>query len=393
MAHSSAPPRLPSPGSAASLRVANQRRVLAELRDRSGESVSQADLVRQTGLASGTVSTIVRDLAAAGIIATVAGSGRRGTAVRLAAGAGLVAGIDFGHHHVAAAVGDMAGSVLAESRRPLDPHHQATEGLAIAKDLIEALVREVGAGPEAIRNVGLGLPAPIANDIVMSSAILPGWVGLNARETAADVLATPVLIENDANLGALAEWRHGRGRGHRNIVFVKASSGLGAGLILDGELFRGSDGTAGEIGHVTLDERGPLCRCGSRGCLEAYVSSRTALALMDEHMPGADLDAVIAAARSGDVAARRAIEDAGLHLGWGLAALINLVAPELVIVGGDMARAGDLLIEPALTGVRRHALPDAAPTEVVAAQLGERASLIGALTLAIDATDLVVASG
>lgn len=393
MAHSSAPPRLPSPGSAASLRVANQRRVLAELRDRSGESVSQADLVRQTGLASGTVSTIVRDLAAAGIIATVAGSGRRGTAVRLAAGAGLVAGIDFGHQHVAAAVGDMAGSVLAESRRPLDPHHQATEGLAIAKDLIDALVRDVGADPAAIRNVGLGLPAPIANDIVMSSAILPGWVGLNARETAADVLATPVLIENDANLGALAEWRHGRGRGHRNIVFVKASSGLGAGLILDGELFRGSDGTAGEIGHVTLDERGPLCRCGSRGCLEAYVSSRTALALMDEHMPGADLDAVIAAARSGDAAAKRAIEDAGLHLGWGLAALINLVAPELVIVGGDMARAGDLLIEPALTGVRRHALPDAAPTEVVAAQLGERASLIGALTLAIDATDLVVASG
>ena len=393
MAHSSAPPRLPSPGSAASLRVANQRRVLAELRDRSGESVSQADLVRQTGLASGTVSTIVRDLAAAGIIATVAGSGRRGTAVRLAAGAGLVAGIDFGHQHVAAAVGDMAGSVLAESRRPLDPHHQATEGLAIAKDLIDALVRDVGADPAAIRNVGLGLPAPIANDIVMSSAILPGWVGLNARETAADVLATPVLIENDANLGALAEWRHGRGRGHRNIVFVKASSGLGAGLILDGELFRGSDGTAGEIGHVTLDEQGPLCRCGSRGCLEAYVSSRTALALMDEHMPGADLDAVIAAARSGDAAAKRAIEDAGLHLGWGLAALINLVAPELVIVGGDMARAGDLLIEPALTGVRRHALPDAAPTEVVAAQLGERASLIGALTLAIDATDLVVASG
>ncbi len=393
MAHSSAPARLPSPGSAASLRVANQRRVLAELRDRSGESVSQADLVRQTGLASGTVSTIVRDLAAAGIIATVAGSGRRGTAVRLAAGAGLVAGIDFGHQHVAAAVGDMAGSVLAESRRPLDPHHQATEGLAIAKDLVDALVRDVGADPAAIRNVGLGLPAPIANDIVMSSAILPGWVGLNARETAADVLATPVLIENDANLGALAEWRHGRGRGHRNIVFVKASSGLGAGLILDGELFRGSDGTAGEIGHVTLDERGPLCRCGSRGCLEAYVSSRTALALMDEHMPGADLDAVIAAARSGDAAAKRAIEDAGLHLGWGLAALINLVAPELVIVGGDMARAGDLLIEPALTGVRRHALPDAAPTEVVAAQLGERASLIGALTLAIDATDLVVASG
>jgi predicted NBD/HSP70 family sugar kinase len=383
----------PSPGSAASLRLANQRRVLAELRDRSGESVSQADLVRKTGLASGTVSTIVRDLAAAGIVTTIAGSGRRGTAVRLAHGAGLVAGIDFGHHHVAAAIGDMAGSVLGEARRPLDPHHEATAGLMIAKELIDSLVREAGADPQSIRNIGLGLPAPIANDIVMSSAILPGWVGLNARDKAAEVLRAPVLIENDANLGALAEWRHGRGRGHRNIVFVKASSGLGAGLILDGELFRGANGTAGEIGHVTLDERGPLCRCGSRGCLEAYVSSRTALALMDEHMPGADLDAVIAAAKSGDAAAGRVIEDAGLHLGWGLATLVNLIAPDVVIIGGDMARAGDLLFEPALTGVRRHALPDADPTEVVAAQLGERASLIGALTLAIDATDLVAGSG
>jgi predicted NBD/HSP70 family sugar kinase len=389
MAQSLAPSAPPSPGSAASLRVANQRRVLAELRDRSGGSVSQADLVRLTGLASGTVSTIVRDLAASGIVTTVAGSGRRGTAVRLAPGAGLVVGIDFGHHHVAAAVGDMAGSILAEARQPLDPNHEATDGLTIAKDLMDALVHEAGTDRKAIRNIGLGLPAPIANDIVMSSAILPGWVGLNARATAAEVLAAPVLIENDANLGALAEWRHGHGRGHRNLVFVKASSGLGAGLILDGELFRGSDGTAGEIGHVTVDERGPLCRCGSRGCLEAYVSSRTALALMEGHMPGSDLDAVIAAARSGDVAARRVIEDAGLHLGWGLAALVNLVAPDVVIVGGDTARAGDLLLEPALNGMRRHALPDAAPIDVVAAHLGERASLIGALTLAIDATDLV----
>src|SRR4051794_22526887 len=118
-----------SPGSATALRVANRRRVLAELRDQSGASVSQADLVRLTGLASGTVSSIVRDLATAGIVATVAGSGRRGTAVRLARGAGLVAGIDFGHRHIAVAVGDMAGSVLAEERRPLASTHEAAEGL------------------------------------------------------------------------------------------------------------------------------------------------------------------------------------------------------------------------------------------------------------------------
>jgi predicted NBD/HSP70 family sugar kinase len=378
-----------SPGSATALRVANQRRVLAELRDRSGASVSQADLVRLTGLASGTVSTIVRDLATAGIVATVAGSGRRGTAVRLARGAGLVAGIDFGHRHVAVAVGDMAGSVLAEERRPLASTHEAAEGLGIARGLLDDLLRNVDASASDVRNVGLGLPAPISDDIVMSSAILPGWVGLNARDVASQGLGVPALVENDANLGALAEFRHGAGRGHRNLVFVKVSSGVGAGLILDGALFRGRDGSAGEIGHVTLDERGPLCRCGSRGCLEAYASSGTAIAMMSEHFPGATFDTVLEAARGGSAAARRVFEDAGLHLGWGLAALVNLLAPGVLIVGGEMARAGDLLLEPAVAALHRHALPDAPPPPVVTAELAERASLMGALTLAIDATDLV----
>lgn len=378
-----------SPGSATALRVANQRRVLAELRDRSGASVSQADLVRLTGLASGTVSTIVRDLATAGIVATVAGSGRRGTAVRLARGAGLVAGIDFGHRHVAVAVGDMAGSVLTEERRPLASTHEAAEGLGIARDLLDELLRQVDASPSDVRNIGLGLPAPISDDIVMSSAILPGWVGLNARDVASQELGVPALVENDANLGALAEFRHGAGRGHRNLVFVKVSSGVGAGLILDGSLFRGRDGSAGEIGHVTLDERGPLCRCGSRGCLEAYASSGTAIAMMSEHVPGATFDTVLDAARGGSAAARRVFEDAGLHLGWGLAALVNLLSPSILIVGGEMARAGDLLLEPAVAALHRHALPDSPPPPVVVAELAERASLMGALTLAIDATDLV----
>jgi predicted NBD/HSP70 family sugar kinase len=378
-----------SPGSATALRVANQRRVLAELRDRSGESVSQADLVRSTGLASGTVSTIVRDLATAGIVSTVAGSGRRGTAVRLARGAGLVAGVDFGHRHVAVAVGDMSGTVLAEERHPLEPTHAADEGLGVAKGLLSDLLKEAGADPADVRNIGVGLPAPISDHIVMTSAILPGWVGINARQVAADVLGSTVVVENDANLGALAEYRHGAGRGHRNVVFVKVSSGVGAGLILDGALFRGRDGSAGEIGHVTLDERGPLCRCGSRGCLEAYASSGAAIAMMTEHLPHADFDAVLDAARAGSAAALRVFEDAGLHLGWGLAALVNLLAPDIIIVGGEMARAEQLLLEPAVNGLRRHVLPDNPPTPVVAAELGERASVVGALTLAIDATDLV----
>ena len=378
-----------APGSASSLRIANQRRVLAVLLDRGTQAATQADIARETALAAGTVSTIVRDLAATGIVTTVAGSGRRGTTVRLARGAGLVAGIDFGHSHVSVAVSEMNGQVLAEDRRPLAPNHSHVEGLAAADAILDSLLTLVGARRNDLRNIGMGLPAPVSHDIVMSSAILPGWVGVNARDEAARVLGAEVLIENDANLGALAEHRHGHGRGHANVVFVKVSSGVGAGLILGGKLFRGAAGTSGEIGHLTLDEQGPLCRCGSRGCLEAYAATGTALAMMADQMPGADVDAIIEAARQGNVSALRVFEDAGLHLGWGLATVTNLLNPDVILVGGDMSHAGELLLESARLGLRRHVLAGTASTPVMVAELGDRASMIGALVLAIDATDLL----
>ena len=378
-----------SPGSATSLRVANLQRVLAVLLDARGAAVTQAELTRTTGLAAGTVSSIVRELAAAAVVDTVAGSGRRGTTVRLARGAGLVAGVDFGHSHVMVAVGDMAGQILAEARRPIDPGHDHDEGLDRAGEMLDGLLDGLDAQHHELRNIGLGLPAPISDEVVMSSAILPGWVGVNARRAAARRFGRAVQIDNDANLGALAEHRHGAGRGHADMVFVKVSSGVGAGLIIGNTLYRGSTGTSGEIGHLTLDDQGPLCRCGSRGCLEAYAASGTALSMMSEQMPDATIDDLVRSAHEGNVAALRVFEDAGLHLGWGLAALTNLMNPGIIVVGGDMARAGDLLLDSARIGLRRHVLAGAATTPVVAAALGDRASVIGAMLLAIEATDLV----
>jgi predicted NBD/HSP70 family sugar kinase len=378
-----------APGSAAALRVANQRRVLALLLDRGSEPVMQAEIARATGLATGTVSTIVRELAAADVVTTVAGAGRRGTSVRLARGAGLVAGVDFGHSHVAVAVAEMSGQVLGEDRQALPPGHDHTEGLDRARTMLDRLLDRVGADRRDLRNIGMGLPAPISDGVVMSSAILPGWVGVTARDEAAKAFGADVLIENDANLGALAEHRHGHGRGHANVVFVKVSGGVGSGLILDHELFRGTSGTSGEIGHLTLDEQGPLCRCGSRGCLEAYAATGTALTMMHEQMPGSNIDDIIEAARHGNVAALRVFEDAGLHLGWGLAMVTNLLDPGVILVGGDMSHAGELLLESARLGLRRHVLAGASTTPVMVAALGDRASMIGALVLAIDATDLV----
>lgn len=386
-------PATAAPGSTSSLRTANLQRVLDVLRvgNDSGTigAFTQAELARVTGLAPATVSNIVRELVGARLVQTEPGSGRRGSAVRLARSAGLVAGVDFGHSHVAVAVGDLTGTVLAEERRPLDTGHAYHEGIDLARRLLAEMTGELG----EVRRIGLGLPAPVTNGVVRATAILPGWEGVAAEAAAEEAFGTPVHVENDANLGALAEHRRGVGRGHDTSVFVKISSGVGAGIIIDNKLFHGSTGSAGEIGHLTLDDQGPLCRCGSRGCLEAYTSVGNVQAMMADQLPGADFDDIVEAARTGNVSAQRTLEDAGLHLGWGLASIVNLINPAVVVVGGDMARAGDLLLESARIGMRRHALDTVAATPLVASTLGERASLVGAVLLAAERTELIAPTG
>jgi predicted NBD/HSP70 family sugar kinase len=390
------PSRDSAPGSTASLRTANLHRVLSVLRRGApapGEvpsTVTQAELARLTGLAPATVSSIVRDLAARELVETEPGSGRRGTTVRLARGAGIVAGIDFGHSHVAVAFGDLTGSVVAERRLALGSGHDWEDGLERARALLEELLAEHGLQHARLRGVTMALPAPVTDGVVCSSAILPGWVGVRAADVASKRFELPVHVENDANLGALAEHRVGVARGQTSSVFIKISSGIGAGIIIDDALHRGSTGAAGEIGHLTLDDQGPMCRCGSRGCLEAYASAPAVVAMMATQLPGAGIDDLVRAAEEGNVAAIRTFEDAGLHLGWGLASIVNLLNPALVVVGGDMARAGELLLEPARIGLRRHALDAVAATPVVASRLGERASLAGAVLQAAERTELAL---
>jgi predicted NBD/HSP70 family sugar kinase len=374
----------PGPGSTASLRTANEHRVLQLLRDEAAV-FTQAQLARTTGLAPATVSSIVRVLAARGLVEAEPGSGRRGGSVRLSHRAGVVAGVDFGHRHLAVAVGDLTGRIVAESRRQVGPMKH-DEALATALAMFE----ELHEGSAQLRAVGLGLPAPVAGEIVQSSSIFPGWESLNAREAAEAVFGVPVHVENDANLGALAEHRIGAARGHDSIVYVKTSSGVGAGIIVDDVLFHGANGTAGEIGHLTLDEQGPLCRCGKRGCLEAFTSTPFVTQEVAGEILGAeDIDTVVSAARAGNVAARRALEEAGLHLGRGLASVVNLINPSLVVVGGHLASAGDLFLEPARIGLRRYALDPVAATPVLPSELKGRASMVGAVIIAAERTLLV----
>jgi len=158
-----------------------------------------------------------------------------------------------------------------------------------------------------------------------------------------------------------------------------------------GSAFGGGGGTAGEIGHLTVDSNGPICRCGSRGCLEAYTSVSTVADLLSHQHPGASMASLVAAAHAGDVAVRRAFEDVGTHLGWGVAMLANLINPSALVIGGDMAQAGDFLLEPVREGVRRHALASVSSTlQMSVSSLGDRSGVIGALLLALDHTELAL---
>jgi predicted NBD/HSP70 family sugar kinase len=383
----------PPPGSPSALREANARRILAVLRTaqrRGAAGLSQAQLARRTDLAPATVSGIVRGLASAGVLDVEQGAGRRGATVRIGRGAGLAAGVNFGHTHLAVMIGDLAGDVLASRREKLSPDHLAQDGLRRARVLLDECLEEVGASRDEVRHTGVGVPAPLCKGVVQSPGIFPGWVGLDAAAIAHDLLGGPVTADNDANLAALAEFRRGDLPVDGSLVFLKVASGVGAGLVMGGELHRGMSGMAGEIGHVTVDEGGPYCRCGNRGCLEAYVSVTHVLDVLHGTMPGATFADVIEEAHGGHPAALRALEDVGHRLGYALAGVVNLLAPGAVVLGGEMSGAGELLLAPLRTTLRRHCLDAVASDTVVSmTPLGDEASLIGALDVARDQADLV----
>ncbi|MDX6677243.1 MAG: hypothetical protein QOE31_1295 [Solirubrobacteraceae bacterium] len=386
-------------GSLESLRERNRRELLDTLR-RKG-SASRAELARLTGLSRSTVSTLVADLQATGLVVEHEGpaSGSRGTQqgrpptlLTLDRSAGLVLGIDFGHETVHVAIADLSRTILAERVRALDVDNSAARALDLAVRLADEVVAAAGVDGERILGVGVGLSGPIdiAAGMIHAGKILPGWAGVRPVDELAGRLGLRVHLDNDANLGALAEVTLGAGIGARDAIYLMVSGGVGAGLILGGELYRGTGGTAGELGHVLVDESGPICRCGNRGCLEMMAGGRAILALLrSSHGDDLTLDEVMALAEDGDSGARRAIADAGRVLGRSIAALVNAFNPELVIVGGAVSVAGDVLLDPLREAVHRYAIPSAAAdVRITRGVLGERAEVLGALELAARQSDV-----
>jgi predicted NBD/HSP70 family sugar kinase/biotin operon repressor len=375
-----------------SLRDFNRDRVIDSLRAMG--IASRAEIARRTQLSRSTVSSIVADLQREGLVvqrdsngrSTPAAGGRPPTLISLDRSAGLAVGIDFGKRHLTVAVADLSHTLLAEESREMPGDYGADEGMTVAAELADDVLGGAGVARDRVLGVGMGLPGPVhRTGTVGSSAILPGWAGVRPGEEMTKRLSLPVYVGNDANLGALAEFTWGAGRECASVAYLKLATGIGAGLIVRGRVLRGAGGTAGEIGHTTIDEAGDICRCGNRGCLETVAGAPAIVDLLQRSF-GEELEPaqVVERARDGDAGCQRALADAGRHVGVAVANLCNLVNPERIVVGGTIGQAGAVVLEPLRESVRLRAIPSAAEdVEIVPGELGERAELLGAVALVL----------
>ena len=387
-------------GSLGSLRELNRLKVLEVVREH--EMVSRAQIASMTGLARSTVSTLVGELQRAGLVVeredvqaeSASSGGRPPLLLSLDPGAGAVIGIQFGHEFVRVAIADLSLTILAEGMVASDVDHDAQSGLESAAELVSDLIGEAGVARERLIGAGVALSGPVDRTTgrVLSSTILPAWVGIDIARWLSERLSVSVEVDNDANLGALAESVLGAGRGVSEMAYVMLSSGIGGGLILEGRLYRGALGMAGEIGHVSVDDAGHMCRCGNRGCLETVVGAAALTELLRRsHGAEITIGSMIGLARDGDPGCRRVVADAGEVVGRIAAALCNQFNPERFVVGGELALAGDLLLDPMRESIRRYAIPAVADSlTVVAGALGDRAELMGALALVVGQSEQVL---
>ena len=300
----------------------------------------------------------------------------------------LLVGIDVGGTKVACALAERGGTILRRARRPTAPSGDPARDVARLVDDVRGLLAEEGARIDDVAAIGISVPGPFDPErgLVLNPPNLPGWGEVPVVRPMETTLGRPVGLENDANAAALAEWRHGAGRGFRDLAYLTMSTGIGGGLILGGRLHRGKGANAGEVGHVPVEWNGDPCHCGLHGCLEAYAGGAAWAERLQRVTPAGSRVAalagdagaarpehVIAAAEEGDAFALAEVERFNTYLARGIVQLTFTVAPEVVVLGTIPTAAGEALcLEPVRALVRSHAWPLLVEgLEIVPAALGE----------------------
>jgi glucokinase len=313
----------------------------------------------------------------------------------------VIVGIDIGGTKCAVSLAEANGEILHRkgmlTQAANNSPNQVLDQLAgMVRDMLE----ERGMNSEAIRGIGVSCGGPLdtKTGIIYAPPNLPDWVAVPVRQFFQEAFGLPVYVENDANATALAEWRFGAGRGYNNVVFITMGTGIGGGIILDGRLYHGTNDLAGELGHQTILIDGPLCGCGKRGCLEALASGpaiarlareslsygrhKRVLALADGKSSDISAAHVVAAAKEGDTFALQILNEAGTYMGLGLANVIQILNPEIIILGTIAVHAGDLILDPIRKAVSEYSWQRSREVcTIVPAALGDRAQDLAAIAI------------
>ncbi|MXY27277.1 ROK family protein [Candidatus Poribacteria bacterium] len=315
-----------------------------------------------------------------------------------------VVGIDIGGTKLATVVADNTGHILNKVRRPTLAERGPEYALQLLFDMVHETIELAGLARTTISAIGVSCGGPLdtKTGIVYSPPNLPGWDALPLKAKLESEFQIPVTIENDANASALAEYRFGGGRGYNAVLYMTMSTGIGGGIVLDGQVYHGANDSAGEVGHQILLPDGPLCGCGKRGCLEALCSGpaiarRAQAAVRNEKASATALldltggrvedvrsEHVLAAARRDDALALQLVEETGYYMGWGIANLVNILNPDIVLLGTIAIAAGDLLLDPIRKTVSEFAMTrPAEAVKIVPAELGEALGDLAAVALVV----------
>jgi len=362
------------------LRRHNRGLVLNLLREQG--PLSRTELSHRTGLAPSVLTRLIRELLSEGVVMEAgkaeSNGGRRPTLLALNPSYASAIGLKVERTRLLGARVDLAGRIRARGAVPFPERLDPQRFLQLARGLVEEL------GEGRLLGVGIGISGFVdaARGIELYSPIL-GWREVPLAAPLSQLVGLPVYLENDVNALTLAERWYGAGRAFRNFVCVTVGEGIGAGVVIGGELYRGATGGAGELGHTTINPDGPRCRCGERGCLEVYASDRFLLS-QAKALGYESIEELTAVARDGDRAAQAVFTEMGRALGIGVKNLVNLLNPEAVVLGGERLDAADLFLPAFEEQVRRHSFPkEAEDLVIVPAELGEEGFLIGAATLAV----------
>lgn len=371
--------------------------------------ISRTDIAKITRLSGATVTKFIDNLIQTGLVRedgySVSEGGRRPTLLKLVPEAGFVVGIDLGASNLRAVVVNLEAEIVAKIVKKTSPNEGREKVFKRMIETVYEVIDASGVDKDKIKGIGIGISGVIDHQrgVCLFCPNIKGWENVPVKKLVTEKFGFEVSVDDSSRTAALAEHWCGLAPKVNNFIFVDVGVGVGSGIFANGQLYRGSRGTAGELGHITINKNGPRCRCGNRGCLETLVSGpaiarRTRKRLEEgvvsliEKMSGGDFtritpEIVAEAARKGDKLAFNIMEETGKYLGIGIANAVNLFNPELVIVGGGISRAGAPFLDTVKRTVKARALHTALTSvDIKLSELGDTTAAQGAAILVLEDT-------